>query len=155
MKKGPPRVLAIDFGATRIGLAISDGQKMFATPLENITGAKSMADAIERIKALLATCAAQHGWEVDEIVVGLPLSMDGSDSARTTVTREFAQKLREQVPVTVALLDERLTSVQAERFLMQTNYTRKKRSQFVDRIAAAILLETYLSRKAGDHARGS
>ena len=151
MKKAGSRALAIDFGAARIGLAISDGQKMFATPLENISGAKSLQDAVDRIKTLLETARAKQGWEVDEIVVGLPLSMDGSDSTRTAITREFAQKLREQVPVTVELLDERLTSVQAERLLMETKYTRKKRSQFVDRIAAAILLETYLRRKAGDH----
>src|SRR5437870_4345278 len=116
------RTLAIDFGAKRIGMAISDAQKIFAFPLENILQTHDPEVAIQRIAKRLDELGQKNGWEIDEIVVGLPLNMNGSDSEGTRLAREFAQKLQEHLHIMVHLFDERLTSVQADRALQDAKF---------------------------------
>lgn len=131
------RVLAIDHGTKRIGIALSDELKMIAQPLEFIP-AEPFAAFVERLKAIL------REKEVEQIVVGMPRNMDGSYGPAAQKVREFVTALKEAVTIPIQLWDERLTSAQANRLLIQSDVRRDKRKEKVDKMAAAILLQSYL-----------
>jgi putative Holliday junction resolvase len=131
------RVLAIDHGTKRIGIALSDELKMIAQPLEFIP-AEPFAAFVERLKTIL------REKEVEQIVVGMPRNMDGSYGPAAQKVREFVTALKEAVTVPMQLWDERLTSAQANRLLIQSDVRRDKRKEKVDKMAAAILLQSYL-----------
>lgn len=139
------RVLAIDYGLKRIGLALSDSLQIIASPLENLEAGKDMATTCSRLKQRLQELAEQ-GKPVSKIVIGLPLHMNGTDSERSNQVREFAGYIQRELNLPVDFLDERLTSVQAERSLHEVGFSRKKRSQLVDSVSAVILLQTYLQK---------
>ena len=145
--KSRKRVLAVDFGQKRIGLAISDEQKIIASPLPNLAASYDHKITADLLIAYIEKLKLEKGYEVEEIVVGMPLKMNGTDSTTTTSTRSFIEVLKEKVSIPVKILDERLTSVQAERSLMDANFSRKKRSQLVDSVSAVILLQCYLDLK--------
>jgi putative Holliday junction resolvase len=144
MLKG--RVLGVDFGLKRIGLALSDPLQVIASPLENLEAKNSLKETAKALAAHIIALKKEKG-EITQIVIGLPLHMDGRDSERSGLVREFSELLKAETNLPVALLDERLSSVQAERALIETGYTRKKRAQVVDRVSAVIILQTYLSRQ--------
>ena len=131
------RILALDHGTKRIGVAVSDELKMLAQPLEFIP-AEPFAGFLERLKEIL------RDKEVDQIIVGMPRNMDGSYGEATLKVDAFVAALRNAVTVPIRTLDERLTSVQANRMLIQGGMRRDKRKQKVDQTAAAILLQSYL-----------
>ena len=131
------RVLAIDHGTKRMGIAISDELKMIAQPLEYIP-AEPFAKMLDRLKEIL------REKEVELIIVGLPRNMDGSYGPAALKVQEFVAALKSAVTVPIQTLDERLTSVQANRFLLQANVRRAQRKEKVDKTAAALLLQTYL-----------
>jgi len=131
------RILAIDHGSHRIGIAISDELKMIAQPLEFIP-AKPFLDFLARLTQLL------REKEVELILVGLPRNMDGTLGPAAQNVQEFVATLRSNVNVPIKTWDERLTSAQANRILIQGNVRRDKRKQKVDQMAAAILLQSYL-----------
>jgi len=135
------RILAIDHGTRRMGIAISDELKMIAQPLEFIP-ADPFNDFLARLKQLL------HEKEVDLILIGLPRNMNGSYGPAALKVQEFAAVLKDAVTVPVKLWDERLTSAQANRFLIAGNVRRQKRKEKVDKMAAAILLQSYLDSLA-------
>jgi putative holliday junction resolvase len=135
------RILALDHGTRRIGIAISDELKMIAQPLEFVP-AEPFADFLTRLKELL------HHKEVDLILVGMPRNMDGSYGPAALKVQDFVAALRNAVTVPIQTWDERLTSVQANRLLIQGNVRRDKRKQKVDKMAAAILLQSYLDSLA-------
>jgi putative Holliday junction resolvase len=136
------RILAIDHGSKRMGIAISDELKMIAQPLEFIP-AEPFAAFLARLKELL------REKEVELILVGLPRNMNGSYGPAALKVQDFAAALRNAVTVPIQLLDERLTSVQANRFLIEGKVRRQERKQKVDKMAAAILLQGYLDSLAG------
>ncbi|HSH95873.1 MAG TPA: Holliday junction resolvase RuvX [Roseimicrobium sp.] len=131
------RVLAIDHGTKRMGIAVSDELKMIATPLEFIL-AEPFADFLVRLKELIRT------KEVELILVGMPRNMDGSYGPAALKVQEFVAVLKETIPVPIKLWDERLTSTQANKFLIQADVRRQDRKEKVDKMAAAILLQSYL-----------
>lgn len=131
------RVLALDHGTRRIGVAISDELKVIAQPLEFIP-AEPFAAFLTRLKELL------HQQAVELILVGMPRNMDGSYGPAALKVEQFVAALRTAVTVPIQTWDERLTSVQANRFLIEGNVRREKRKQKVDQTAAAILLQSYL-----------
>jgi len=131
------RILAIDHGTKRMGIAISDELKMIAQPLEFIP-AEPFAVFLTRLKELIRV------KEVELIVVGMPRNMDGSYGSAALKVQEFIAVLKTSVAIPIQTLDERLTSVQANRFLLQGNVRREKRKEKVDKTAAAILLQSYL-----------
>lgn len=131
------RILALDHGTKRIGVAVSDELKMIAQPLEYIP-AEPFADFLARLKELL------REKEVEMILVGLPRNMDGSYGPAALKVQEFVAALNAAVTVPIKTWDERLTSAQANRFLIQGNVRREKRKEKVDKTAAAILLQSYL-----------
>ena len=131
------RILALDHGTKRIGVAISDELKMIAQPLEFIP-AEPFADFLARLKELI------HEKQVELIVVGMPRNMDGSYGPSALKAQEFVAVLKDAVTVPIQTLDERLTSVQAHRFLTEAEVSGRQRKGKVDKSAAAILLQSYL-----------
>jgi putative Holliday junction resolvase len=136
------RILAIDHGSKRIGIAVSDELKMIAQPLEFIPAAPFPA-FLARLNELI------NVKEVELILIGMPRNMDGSYGPAAQKVEEFVEALKDLVSVPVKLWDERLTSAQANRVLIQGNVRRDKRKEKVDAMAAAILLQSYLDGLAG------
>jgi putative Holliday junction resolvase len=131
------RILAIDHGTVRIGIAISDESKLIAQPLETIP-AEPFSDFLDRLEELL------REKEVELILVGMPRNMDGSYGPAALKVQDFVAALRGAVTVPLKTWDERLTSAQANRFLLEGNVRREQRKEKVDKMAAAILLQSYL-----------
>jgi putative Holliday junction resolvase len=131
------RMLALDHGTVRIGVALSDELKMIAHPLEFIP-AEPFAKFLDRLKEIL------REKEVESILVGMPRNMDGSYGPAALKVQTFVAVLRDALTVPIQTWDERLTSVQANRFLTEGNVRRDKRKEKVDKMAAAILLQSYL-----------
>jgi putative Holliday junction resolvase len=135
------RALGIDHGTKRIGIAISDELGIIAQPLEFIP-AEPFADFLRRLKEII------REKQVEQLVLGMPRNMDGSYGPAALKVQEFAAVLRDSVAVPLALWDERLTSAQANRFLIEANVRRAQRKEKVDKTAAAILLQSYLDSHA-------
>lgn len=131
------RILAIDHGTKRMGIAISDELKMIAQPLEYIP-AEPFKAFLDRLKELV------RDKQVELIIVGLPRNMDGSYGPAALKVKEFVAVLKETIGIPIRTLDERLTSVQANKFLTSAKVRGKQRKETVDRTAAAILLQSYL-----------
>ena len=131
------RILALDHGTKRIGVAVSDELKMIATPLEFIP-AEPFTDVVARLKELI------REKEVELILLGMPRNMDGSYGPAALKVQEFAAVLKDKIAIPIQLWDERLTSAQAQRFLIEGKVRRDERKQKVDKTAAAILLQSYL-----------
>ncbi len=136
------RILAIDHGTKRVGLAISDETATIAQPLEYLP-----AQPQERLLARIGEIVAQRN--VQEVVVGLPRNMNGTFGPAAQTAQEFVAALKRVLTVPVNTWDERLTSVQANRFLIESGVRRDKRREKVDQTAAAILLQSYLDRAGG------
>lgn len=135
------RILALDLGKRRIGLALSDELGLTAQGLETMQRAGIRVDL-----ARLSDLASERG--VTLILVGNPLHMNGSEGSQSAWAREFAEKLRSRTGLAVRMWDERLTTVEAERVLRQSGISQQKRGAAVDRLAAVILLQSYLESVA-------
>ena len=135
------RILAIDHGSKRIGIALSDEMKVIAQPLEFIP-AEPFAQFLERLKHLITD------KQVELIVVGMPRNMDGSYGPAALTVQQFVGVLRSAVTVAVQTWDERLTTAQANRILIEADVSRSKRREKVDKTAAALLLQSYLDSLA-------
>ncbi len=129
----------LDFGEKTIGVAVSDRMRSVATPLETIRRTKFTADA-----ARLLEIAADR--EIAGFVLGLPLNMDGSEGPRCQSTRAFARNLDRLTPLPLGFWDERLSTVAAERALLEADASRKRRGQVIDHVAAGVILQGALDR---------
>lgn len=137
------RVLAIDHGSVRMGIALSDEMGIVAQPLESVP-----AEPRNQFLARLQELVREKGVEL--ILVGMPRNMDGSYGPAAAKVRGFVEELERIVPVPIRTWDERLTSAQANRMLIQADVRRSDRRAKVDKTAAAILLQSYLdSRQPG------
>lgn len=134
------RVLAIDHGTKRMGIALSDPSGLIAQPLEFIP-AEPFADFLARVKELI------REKEVELILIGMPRNMDGSYGPAAAKVNEFVAVLKENIAIPIKTWDERLTSAQANRFLIEADVRRKERKEKVDRAAAAILLQSFLDSR--------
>ncbi|HNU99319.1 MAG: Holliday junction resolvase RuvX [Verrucomicrobia bacterium] len=131
------RILALDHGSKRIGVAVSDELKVIAQPLEYIP-ASPFPEVLARLSELI------RQYDVESILIGMPRNMDGSYGPAASTVREFAAAVGDAVAIPIRTWDERLTSVQANRFLTQANVRGRKRREKVDQTAAALLLQSYL-----------
>ncbi|MGE4490232.1 MAG: Holliday junction resolvase RuvX [Kiritimatiellales bacterium] len=129
------RVLGIDHGDVRIGIAMSDETAFLASPLTTVQNSKSAADEI-------AALAAEHG--VEKIVIGLPRNMDGSYGPATEKVRAFAEVLKSKTDVPIFEWDERLSTVSAHNALREAGLDGRKRKGVVDKVAAQIILQNFL-----------
>ena len=134
-------LLGLDLGEKTIGLAVSDGSLMIATPIETIRRTKFTADA-----ARLDEIVAERG--AGALVIGLPVNMDGSEGPRCQSVRQFAANLLERADLPIAFWDERLSTAAVTRTLLDADMTRKRRAEVVDKMAAAYILQGALDHIA-------
>lgn len=134
------RILAIDFGSRRMGLAVSDPLGITAQGIETLQRKNKRADF---------TCLQDviRSYEVREIVLGLPLKLSGELGPQAEKVAQFAEELRQKFHLPVHLWDERLTSAQANRVLREAELSIQKRAQAVDKMAAVLILQSFLERK--------
>lgn len=138
----PNRAIAgLDLGDKTIGVALSDLRRSVATPVEVIRREKFTLDAT-RLLALLTDRGAMG------IILGLPLNMDGSEGPRVQSTRAFARNLEKLTPLPITFWDERLSTVAAERALLEADTSRKGRKEVIDKVAASYILQGALDRMA-------
>lgn len=135
------RLVGIDFGSKRIGLAVSDNGQSIAGPGTTLSGSRSDPEFAGRITKWAAAQDAVG------LIVGLPLNMDGSDSAQTIVTRTFAERMRQIGKLPVRLFDERLTTFAAEEMMAQARVPIGKRRQLRDAFAAQVILQSFLDQR--------
>lgn len=131
------RILAIDHGTTRMGIALSDELRIIAQPLEYLP-AEPLAAFLDRLGQIV------REKEVSLVLVGMPRNMDGSYGPAAEKVREFVAALKEALTVPIRTWDERLTSAQANRIMTQSGVRREKRRENVDSMSAAILLQSFL-----------
>jgi len=134
------RILALDVGDVRIGVAVSDPLRVIARGLASITRINTKED----VKAV-NDLADQH--EAGEIVVGLPKMMSGEIGIQAQKVLDFAELLKAEIEVPIVLWDERLTTVSANRVLIEADMSRRKRKKVVDKVAAVIILQGYLDSR--------
>jgi putative Holliday junction resolvase len=138
------RVLAIDVGERRVGFAISDPTRTLARPLATLTVVPGQA--LDTVAHKIAQLASEDDG-VAEIVVGMPVHLDGSPSEQTTRVAAFVDGLRTRTPIPIRMADERLTSREAESRLAVNERDWRKRKKTLDAAAAAILLQEYLDHR--------
>jgi putative holliday junction resolvase len=136
---GQGGLMGLDFGEKTVGVAVSDRMRSVASPLETVRRTKFTADAAR----LLDIAAAR---EIAGVVIGLPLNMDGSEGPRCQSTRAFARNLERLTPLPIAFWDERLSTVAAERALLEADTSRKRRGEVIDHVAAGVILQGALDR---------
>ena len=132
-------LVGIDLGTATIGVAASDTRRRVASPIETIRRTKLGRD----ISALIAICAPRAAVGM---VLGLPLNMDGSEGPRCQATRAFANSLARSTELPIAFWDERLSTVAAERALLEADMSRRRRGQVIDHVAASYILQGALDR---------
>lgn len=136
----PGRILAIDYGSRRMGLAVSDPLGITAQGLETLERKNKRSD-FGRLERLL------REYQVREIVLGYPLRMSGQEGTQSQKVAEFAEELRRRFALPVHLWDERLTSAEANRLLREAELSIQKRAQAVDRMAATLILQSWLQAR--------
>ncbi|WP_375281896.1 Holliday junction resolvase RuvX [Pseudooctadecabacter sp.] len=129
----------LDLGTKTIGIAVSDAGHMIASPLETIKRTKFQADAARLLEIMTHR-------QIGGLVLGLPRNMDGSEGPRAQATRAFARNLTRLTEVPITFWDERLSTVAAERTLLQADTSRKRRAEVIDHVAAGVILQGLLDR---------
>ena len=132
------RILAVDYGDARTGVAASDR-------MATLVGQTTVISSRRKDKTIAELCRIVKEWEAERLVVGLPKNTDGSEGPRAELCREFAAELQEATGLEVVLWDERRTTVEAHQILSDHNYHGKKRKNTVDAVAASLILEGYLN----------
>ncbi len=134
------RVLGLDFGSKTVGVAVSDELMLTAQGLEIIR--RESPNKLRRTLARIAELADEY--QADRIILGYPKNMNGTEGERCEKTKEFAALLEKRTKRSVLLWDERLTTVSADRIMMEAGVRRENRKQYVDEIAASLILQGYL-----------
>ncbi|MEZ4845655.1 MAG: Holliday junction resolvase RuvX [Bdellovibrionota bacterium] len=132
------RIIGIDYGQKRVGVAMSDPLGITSQPLPFIPNDKNMFPQLKKLV---------EENQVQEIVVGLPITMKGTSSEMTIEAEKFAEDLKKHVSIPVILQDERLSTMESEKLLISADVSRKKRKEVRDSMAASIILQDYLERK--------
>ncbi|HEU5015921.1 MAG TPA: Holliday junction resolvase RuvX [Roseiflexaceae bacterium] len=141
------RIMALDVGGRRIGVAMSDPTRVLASPLTTVR-------AVPHARALAQLAALVADYEVVELVVGLPLTLSGEQGPQAQTVLAFVEELRRHVHVPIHLFDERLTTVEAERIMVEMGLKRDQRREKIDEVAASIILRDFLgSREEQRYAR--
>lgn len=144
MRPKKSRIVGIDFGIARIGLSLSDESKIIASPLATIACEKKSESTAAKVMNELKKHQELHRYDIEKIIIGLPLMMSGKMGFLADETKHFVELLSQLTTIPIIMWDERLTTVQAERSMREGNMSRKKRSKVVDVIAAVIILQNYL-----------
>lgn len=131
------RLLALDVGTKRIGIAVSDPLGIFSTGLKTI---KRLPEA----NSIKEICNLINEYKVNKIIIGLPINMNGTQGSQSDDTRSFASTLRQAIQVDIEFIDERLTSVLAEKILIAQNISPSRNRELIDKKAAELILQQYL-----------
>lgn len=134
------RILAVDFGTKRIGLAVSDTNEKIATGMPTIKRKNNTAD-LSRIKSIV------NDLEIGKIIMGITYNYDGSLSKTGLGAQTFSRLLRKETGIPVEFFDETYTSVNAENLLIEADMSRKKRKRVIDKLSAVIILQEYLNNR--------
>lgn len=132
------KILGLDMGSKRIGVAVSDGLGIIAEGLLTLEKEKD-ADLIRQLRDIILT------EEIKEIVVGLPLNMDGSCGPQAKSAISFADSLKEKFDIPIKLWDERMSTMEVERIMIEADVSRAKRKKKIDKLAAQVILQSYLN----------
>lgn len=146
------RVLGLDYGTKTVGVAVSDPLGITAQPLETIE--RKSENKLRRTLARIETIIAEYGEageHVELIVLGYPKNMSGTEGARCEATCAFKEDLERRTGLEVVLWDERLTTVEAERILIESGVRRENRKTYIDKMAAAVILQNYLDATGKAH----
>ena len=143
------RIMGLDFGSKTVGVAVSDPLLLTAQGVEIIRRKEEnkLRRTLARIEELI------EEYEVGELVLGLPKHMNGSEGVRVELTEEFRDMLERRTGLPVVMWDERLTTVSADRTMMEAGIRREHRKEYVDKLAAVFILQGYLDRKRFDEDR--
>lgn len=137
------RMLGLDVGDRRIGVALSDPLGLTAQRL-TVLERRNVAADVEAV----GTLVRQH--QVGVIIVGLPLMLSGAQGSQAKKVQGFVEALRRRLPMSIHLIDERMTTVQGERALVETGTSRRKRKQVIDQVAAQLILQQFLDTRRSD-----
>ena len=139
------RIMGLDYGSKTIGVAISDELGLTAQPFETIerSGENKLRRSLARISEIVKEP------NIRKIVVGLPVNMSGENGERVALTLAFVEKLKSRVDVPIIMQDERLTTMEADEILDESGVKKKDRKQFIDQIAAGIILREYMEKENG------
>ncbi|SEQ07477.1 putative holliday junction resolvase [Lachnospiraceae bacterium NE2001] len=134
------RIMGLDYGDKTVGVAISDELLITAQPIETVERERSnkLRKTYQRIEALIAE------YDVQKIVIGRPLNMNGTEGERVELTEAFGNELLRRTGLEIVWVDERLTTVEADRILEETGVAHSARKEYIDKMAAAIILQSYL-----------
>jgi len=139
------RLIGIDYGVARIGIACSDERKIIASPLETIQVDRKAKQTVNQVLSHIEDHRKRFGYQIEKIVVGMPLMMSGKTGLMADEVKNFIDLLQKSLPdIPIVAWDERLTTVLAERSMREASMTRKKRSTKVDKVAAVLILQSYL-----------
>ena len=138
------RIIGLDYGTKTVGVAVSDALMITAQPLETIErkSANKLRQTLARIESII------EEYQAERIVLGYPKNMNNTIGERAEETEQFKEDLERRTGLEVILWDERLSTVEAERILMDTGVRRENRKQYVDKMAAAVILQNYLDSQA-------
>ena len=145
------RVLGLDYGTKTVGVAVSDPLEITAQPLETVErkSAGKLRQTLARIEAIIEEYGAAGQQEkIEKIVLGYPKNMNNTEGDRCEATVSFKNDLERRTGLEVVLWDERLTTVEAERILMDSGVRRENRKMYIDKMAAAVILQNYLDSKS-------
>lgn len=138
------RIMGLDFGSKTVGVAVSDELLMTAQGLEIIR--RKEANKLRRTLARIEELIVEYG--VEEIVLGLPINMNATEGERAKLTLEFREKLERRTGLPVVMWDERLTTVAADKIMIEAGIRREHRKEYVDMIAAVLILQGYLDKRS-------
>jgi putative Holliday junction resolvase len=140
------RIVALDYGSARIGIALSDERKILASPLTVFECPKQKTSTPLKLFEFLTDHAKKGGYEIEKIVVGLPLLMSGQKGDQAEEVLFFIKQLSKLTPSPIVTFDERLTTRQAETVMKEGAVSRKNRAKAADQLAAVIILQNYLEK---------
>ena len=140
------RIMGLDYGNKTVGVAISDELKITAQPIETVVRERTnkLRKTYQRLEELISQ------YEVEKIIVGKPLNMNGTEGEMVSLATGFAEELSRRTGLEVEMLDERLTTSEADRILKETGVAISGRKEHIDKMAAAIILQTYLDMNNAD-----
>ncbi|MCR5214604.1 MAG: Holliday junction resolvase RuvX [Eubacterium sp.] len=134
------RIMGLDYGDRTVGVAVSDGLLITAQPLETVVRERKnkLRKTYQRLEALI------EEYQVEKLVIGKPYNMNGTEGERVEVTLAFAEELSRRTGLPYEMVDERLTTVEADSILAEMGVLASERKEYIDKIAAAIILQSYL-----------
>lgn len=136
------KIIALDIGTVRIGIAASDIMEIIASPCTVYRRTKSISADAKAISEIINNLSA------GEVVIGLPLKLDGTEGSSVAMAKDFGEELKKLISIPIIYQDERLSTVSAERVLIESGMRREKRKDKIDSVAATFILQTYLDKKS-------